>query len=240
MSILNREISPHDDMFQGSSEHYFWVGESALQCISEGLSVANMDIRHVRKILDLPCGHGRVLRHLCNAFPDAEITACDLDQERVDFCTKTFEAKPVYSNVDVSKISFDDTFDLIWVGSLLTHIDHHSRKKFWSFFSNILSPGGLVVVTLHGAEVSRKLTRGEFSYGLDEAQQKRLLEQYQTDQSGYVDYHHSPGYGITIATPEIYGKEIGEIPDLKLCLYKESAWDNHHDVAYCVKQERLV
>lgn len=235
MSTINREISPKDDMFEGCPDHYFRVGQSALDCIFEGLSVANKSTDHVRKILDLPCGYGRVLRYLCSAFPEAEISASDLDEDRVDFCARVFNAKPLYSTPDLRKFPYEETFGLIWVGSLLTHLDHERRKEFWSFFSMLLNPAGLLVVTLHGPAAHKNLSSGHFRYGLNEVQQKHLLEQYQAGQNGYVDYVDTTGFGISIAAPEIYRGEISETTSLQLVRYRESAWDSHHDVAYCTK-----
>ena len=63
-----------------------------------------MDVADVKRILDLPCGHGRVLRYLSAAFPEAEITACDIMREGVDFCASTFGAIPVYSQDDPQQI----------------------------------------------------------------------------------------------------------------------------------------
>ena len=55
----------------------------------------------VRKILDLPCGYGRVLRMIHAAFPRATIHACNLNKDAVDFCAATFGAIPVYSSTKI-------------------------------------------------------------------------------------------------------------------------------------------
>jgi len=83
---MNRNISPDDDMYQGNDDHYFGVAESALQCIDAALQHAKRDRKKIKKILDLPCGYGRVLRILRAAFPRARIVACDILKEGVDFC----------------------------------------------------------------------------------------------------------------------------------------------------------
>ena len=86
------------------------------------------------RILDFPCGHGRVLRYLRAEFPQAEITACDLLRDGVDFCAANFGAIPVYSDPDPSRIGLPrDAFDLIWVGSLFTHFDAARWAKSFSF-----------------------------------------------------------------------------------------------------------
>src|SRR5262245_60754125 len=108
-----RTISPNDDMLAGDQDNYFRVGRSALDCISLSLQAAGKPASDVRYILDLPCGHGRVLRYLRAAFPGAEITACDLLRDGVDFCAATLGAIPVYSHDEPARIPLaEDGFDL--------------------------------------------------------------------------------------------------------------------------------
>ena len=81
-------ISDFDDMFQGNRQHYFHVGYSAFYCIKLSIFLANKNLQDIKKILDFPCGYGRVLRVLKAAFPEAQITACDIVRDAVDFCQK--------------------------------------------------------------------------------------------------------------------------------------------------------
>jgi SAM-dependent methyltransferase len=94
---VSREISSGDEMFTGNDVHYFDVGESALHCIETGLFAAQRSKSTVRKVLDLPCGHGRVMRFRRKAFPNAELTACDLNRDGVEYCAKSFGAVPAVS-----------------------------------------------------------------------------------------------------------------------------------------------
>jgi SAM-dependent methyltransferase len=112
-----RAVSPRDDMFEGSFENYLEKGRDALRLIS--LAALAMPKTGFQRILDLPCGYGRVLRVLRAAFPRAEITACDIDAAGVDYCAETFGVTPVYSDPDPSRVDLGGPFDLIWCGSLL-------------------------------------------------------------------------------------------------------------------------
>jgi hypothetical protein len=56
-----RDISPNDEMFQGDERHYFGVGRSALECIRRSLDAAQVPADKIARILDLPCGYGRVM-----------------------------------------------------------------------------------------------------------------------------------------------------------------------------------
>ena len=78
-------------------EWYTASGRSGLTCIEVALNAAGKTRSQVTEILDLPCGHGRVLRHLKTASPTARITACDLKRDGVDFWASQFDATPVYA-----------------------------------------------------------------------------------------------------------------------------------------------
>ena len=88
----------------------FYVAYSALACIQSVRIKQHKEM--FESVLDLPCGHGRVLRALKAAFPGANFTACDLDQHGVDFCVRRFGAAGVYSNLDPNKIRIYANFDL--------------------------------------------------------------------------------------------------------------------------------
>src|SRR5438552_19193144 len=99
-------------------------------------------------MLDLPCGHGRVMRFLKATFPHAQLTACDLNHGAVDFCAMTFAAHPVYSELAVPSIPLRGKFDLIWCGSLLTHLRKEMCAEFVAMFQRLLESGGLAVVPM--------------------------------------------------------------------------------------------
>src|SRR5262245_10347339 len=81
--------SPADDMFvEGQLEHYWSVGRSAIDIIAAAMIAAGKT--RVTSALDLPCGGGRVTRHLKAFFPDPALFAGDLDRIKQVFVTETF------------------------------------------------------------------------------------------------------------------------------------------------------
>jgi hypothetical protein len=73
-TTISTEISEQDDMYaMGDLEHYLEVGHSAIEVIARSMILASkVDIQ---TILDLPCGGGRVTRHLSAFFPHAKLFA---------------------------------------------------------------------------------------------------------------------------------------------------------------------
>ena len=231
--MVNPEISKQDGMFDGNRDHYFAVGQSARYCIE--VSMLTAGIEAFESILDLPCGYGRVLRHLQAAFPGAQLTACDIDRDGVDFCAATFGATPAYGHNSPHEIRLQGNYDLIWVGSLLTHLNNNDCAVFLEFFRANLRRKGLLVFTVHGRAVAERLREGASDYGLDPTGISQALKEHASDGFGYASYPVTTpvvgeNYGISLASPcWVYG-QMEKLPDMQLLNYTEKGWDNHQDV----------
>lgn len=235
LKIITR-ISKRDTMFQGNLDHYFSVGMSALHCIEIALFIANKKSTDIKKILDLACGYGRVMRIIKAAFQKAAITACELDKVAVDYCVKTFSATPAYSSKQVSEIKIDDSFDLIWNGSLLTHLDSDLWEGYIRLFESLLKPNGILIFTVHGCLVADKLKKGDNNYyGLDQARVSKILKDYEDHGFGYVNYCNETDYGISISSRSWVLSCLENISNLHVLAYAEHLWDNHQDVVICIK-----
>lgn len=239
LAEVSKTISCNDGMFlAGHEAHYYRTGQSALKNIQAVLSYGGN--RSPADILDLPCGHGRVLRYLKLAFPQAAITACDLDRSGVDFCAETFGVKGVYSKKDLTALQLGQQYDLIWCGSLLTHLDQGAWADCLGFFEAHLKPEGHLVFTTHGRFVyerikSRKYEYGGENYGLAEAALAPFLAVYETAGFSYLSYEHASDYGVSVASPGWVMQQIERFSDLKITAYIEKGWDNHQDVVACQK-----
>ena len=148
------EVSPRDHMFR-VKERYLRAGQKALDCIRLGMVAAGKT--GVASALDLPSGHGRVLRWIKAEFPDARLGAGDIDHDGVDFCAATFGATPVYGHEDPADIEIDAPYELIWCGSLFTHLPPERWEGFLALFERALVPEGLLVFTTHGRRIADRI-----------------------------------------------------------------------------------
>ncbi|MET1083851.1 MAG: class I SAM-dependent methyltransferase [Burkholderiales bacterium] len=236
-SDVIRTISPNEQMPAEDIEIYLSAGRSALECISLSLHAGQKRPSEVRRILDLPCGHGRVLRYLKAAFPDAEITACDILPDAVDFCASTFGAIPVYSDADPATIPIkDNAFDLIWVGSLFTHLDVDLWSRFLSVFRSFLHPTGVLVFTTHGYDAYRRMVTDNFNYGIPYYRKTAILYNYERHGFGYVKYPGSNSYyGLSLSDPAWVVTHIAKFGGLRIVCFSEKGWVNFHDSFACVR-----
>jgi SAM-dependent methyltransferase len=259
-----QEISPRDEMYVRDKEtHYFRVGRAALSSITLALEAAQREAP--RRILDLPCGYGRVLRFLKAAFPDASLTACDVNADAVEFCAGTFDAAPVVAPSDPTNLVIGGEFDLIWCGSLLTHLDVGRWRALLGALNSCLAPQGVVVFTTNGAYAADLLRIAARKQGLaiapshgvpDGAElgdtrigeiaesyfliprddMQAMLAAYDATGFGYANYSEDDDYGQSLSSPAWVCKELESLPSMRLVLYTERGWDAVQDVVACAKQ----
>jgi 2-polyprenyl-3-methyl-5-hydroxy-6-metoxy-1,4-benzoquinol methylase len=235
LAEIDKTISANETMMD---QWYFDMGRYAVEAISLAVMASkireNMQGSVISKVLDLPCGHGRVLRHLVHLFPEAEIHACDLDKDGVFFCESTFGARPIYSQEDLTQVDFGCQYDVIWVGSLFTHTSRDATKRWMTHLSKFLSPQGIIVATIHGRWSQHVHKVAPY---IREDRWEEILQNYSSTGHGYRDYYKeeshqfiSGSYGISIAKPHVTIKDVEDIPNTRIFLYLERGWGDHHDV----------
>jgi len=224
---VSREIAANDPMYRYNPDLYFAAGQQALRCIRLAMLAARQE--DVSSILDFACGFGRVQRMLRAAFPDAHITACDVREDGVAFCSRTFGASGVIGRPNPEEVQLQGPFDLIWCGSLLTHVPSDAWRGFVKLFDSVLSPRGLLVFTIYGRHLAEAIRDGSNMLRLNQAQADRLLHDYDTTGFGFVSEatQRAPAFGDfgdCVASREWVMQELDHLPALELLLYLERGW----------------
>lgn len=222
---VDRTVAARDTMQAPEDpEQYFDLGRRALELIK--FSSELCDKPHYPDILDLPCGHGRVLRWLRAHYGYAKITACDLEHDGVDFCAQQFGALPVYSLPDLRQLPFAAQFDLIWVGSLVTHL----REDRWLATLDCLvrwtRDCGVIIFSTQGRTVSSLLARGQRNIA-ENIDKPALLADYARTGFAYQRYFESNAeedYGLALTSPEWLMRTLQRYPDIIMRAYLEEAW----------------
>ncbi len=214
------DISPEDPLFHpDNADHYFESALNALRQIRLALLAAGR--ASVSSALDFGSGYGRVLRMLEAAFPDAALTACDVDRQAVDFCAKTFGATGVYSSARAGEVELPGRYDLIWSGSFFTHIDERGWDDFLPLLASLLNPGGVLVFTSAGRNVVARMRDGELAH-LSEQDARGLVADYDREGFGFRPYPDRDRYGLARAAPSWVCGRIARVPGLLLLGYSES------------------
>jgi SAM-dependent methyltransferase len=221
---VDRTIAPRDGMVSAERpEQYFELGRRALELIR--LSAELCDKPHYPEILDLPCGHGRVLRWLRAHYAYARITACDLDRDGVDFCAQQFGARPVYSAPDLRQVSFPGQFDLIWVGSLVTHLSQDRWLATLDCLVKWTRECGVIVFTTQGRCYTSLLARGRTDVA-ENIDKPALLAEFARTGFAYQRYFEKQhgDYGVAVNSPEWLMRTLQRYPDIIMRAYLEEAW----------------
>jgi SAM-dependent methyltransferase len=220
-------LHPYEDMYTGDGFPYFWAGLDAIRNIENALETAGVAAPDA--ILDMPCGFGRVIRSLVARFPQASITGCDIRPSAVRFCTRRFAAEGVISSPAFEEIAFARAFDLIWCGSLATHLDSPQTLSLVDLFARSARSGAVIVFTTHGESVVEKIKAGA-DYMLTTSGVNLVLTTYERSGYGYANYPWESGYGVAAISPEWIRRNIEGRSGLHEIYFEERGWGGNHDV----------
>jgi SAM-dependent methyltransferase len=218
----SRAISPADRMFEAGGrnlEGYLKVGRQALALLKRHSDSPS-------RILDFGCGHGRVLRHIVAEWPEADVWACDIDREAVEFCEQEFGVRGIQSASDAQEVTLPRC-DLIWAGSVFTHLPQPVWRDFLRLLANTLD--GTLVFTLEGPFVAECMRGGEEMGTAHET--PGLLADFDATGFGYRDWPHAKqkGYGVAVVSPERASLEL-EAVGLRMSGYEPQGWIARQDV----------
>lgn len=214
--------------------HYTMIGADALRLCVQGLINADKDVPN--RILDFPCGSGRVTRHFRAFFPQATVAACDLYENHVDFCASQFDAQPILSKENLDELD-TGTWDLIFCGSLLTHLPLEQFKAAIRFMARSLSANGIAVVTIEGRH-SVHIQNNKWKL-IDDHLFVEAESNFRSNGFGFVDYNadfragsfsKQASYGVTLVSASWLMNELTRMDSIRVYSYTERAWDDHQDV----------
>jgi SAM-dependent methyltransferase len=128
----------------------------------------------------------------------------------------------------VAALNSTNTYDLIWAGSVLTHLPEAVSKDLIHRLFSWLRPTGVLVMSFHGRFAAMRGPQFG-SYGL-EIEWSALLIELATKGFAYADYPNQKGYGISLSTLGWITSQVQRLEEARLVLLAERAWDDHQDV----------
>jgi SAM-dependent methyltransferase len=132
-------------------EEFLASGEQAVADIEEALGSVGKSMTQVRRFLDFGCGCGRLIIALSRRWPDLEIAGCDVDERGIAWCQRHLPGSTCVVNDALPPAPFEDeSFDLIWCGSVFTHLDEARQDSWLAEMRRVLTPGGILLASVHG------------------------------------------------------------------------------------------
>jgi SAM-dependent methyltransferase len=193
----------NDLMFDGAASDgandYRSTGLQAVEFMDSALTINGRSLAAVKTVLDFGCGYGRVLRFLAQRTSAGAVTACDVDARAVAFSAQEFRARPLRADPDIGSVHFEE-YELIWVGSVLTHVDAATGATLLSVLGSHLARSGLLVFSTHGTYSLEHLQRfGSYVPRLE----NKIRRDLSSSGIAFAAYPHygSNEYGLTWHDP---------------------------------------
>jgi SAM-dependent methyltransferase len=240
--------SPDDWIHTRGPGNYYRTGRTTIRRVRQAMLQTRKP--EVRRILDFGSGYGRILRQFKAAFPAAQLAACDILPEAVDFCAQTFGAEPVYAADDPGETGLEGQFDLIWLGSLFTHLDAPRWRSLLDLLERVLEPEGLLLFTTQGRFIRDQIAERSWldasgqpiwvNWGVGENQLDRVVADYDAGGFGYLEWGAlDRQYGTSIATPAWVMQQLQTRPGFEIIGYWERGW-RPQDLVSCVGRGTAV
>ena len=131
-------------------EDYLHWGKKQCELMLKLVQESGAEIKSLKRILEFGCGAGRMVRWLKPLSDNSEIWGLDISSEHVYWANKYL--KPYFNfatTTTLPHLPFEDRyFDLIFAGSVFTHID--DLTDAWLLeLRRILSKDGRLYITIH-------------------------------------------------------------------------------------------
>ena len=128
---------------------YFASGERVAASLEQLVVQRFGGWQRIGSLLDFGCGYGRVTRFLKLRLARDRIFASDVLAGALDFQRSQLGVQAFPSTVDPAALACDRRFDVIYVGSLFTHLPSSRFAAWFGRLAELLEPGGLLAFTVH-------------------------------------------------------------------------------------------
>lgn len=136
---------------KATSMSYLYGGYNVSEEIRWALRLIGRNLHDVKSILDFGCGCARVLRRFEDLVPACQLYGADISKETIDWCKKNIPFAKFTKNDPLPPLPFpDESFDLIYGISVLTHLDEGYQFAWLKELQRIAKPGAIVILTVHG------------------------------------------------------------------------------------------
>lgn len=175
-------------------------------------------------LLEFASGYGMVTRHLRNALPEADVLACDIHQEAVDFVNKSLGEEAILSRHLPEELEFERQFDVVFALSFFSHMPSATFGRWLAALYRAVGPGGILAFTTHGLASMPALGNPTLS---DDGFWFRA-DSEQHDLQGAE-------YGSTLSAPDYVIRELFRHTHAPLADFKHGYWWGHQDLYVAVK-----
>ncbi|MGW4210725.1 class I SAM-dependent methyltransferase [Lentzea sp. NPDC004789] len=150
------ETSSHERHYlPGMGKHYLLPFYDLLHQVT-GLAAVHREmitlarLRGGRRVLDVGCGTGNLLRSTGKRHPDVELTGVDPDLKMLARAERKTRRAGVKARLDrgfAQELAFpDDSFDVVFSSLMLHHLDPAAKDEMLAEVRRVLRPDGVLVL----------------------------------------------------------------------------------------------
>jgi ubiquinone/menaquinone biosynthesis C-methylase UbiE len=134
----------------GTTDEFLDSGKLNVATMKRILEASDFYIKEGNRILDFGCAVGRMIRWLDDIAEQSEVWGVDVTAEHIIWCQQHLSPPFYFSTVTTApRLPFEDGyFDLIYAGSVFTHIADLADAWFLEL-KRIVRPGGRLYITVH-------------------------------------------------------------------------------------------
>lgn len=132
-----------------SYHSYLSTGLNGFNLIQRILRSANDHVEVKGNILDFASGYGRVTRFLAGYYNPQQIYTSDIKPAAVDYQVKHMGVHGFYSDYDPFMLKVNEKFEVIFVGSLFSHLNRELYKNWLVQLMAMAEPEGLLIFSVH-------------------------------------------------------------------------------------------
>jgi SAM-dependent methyltransferase len=135
-------------------------GRRTAEDIEAALARTGASIDRVGRALDFGCGCGRLLLETVRRWPHVRWAGSDVDERAIQWCAAHLPEAKILVNQPLPPLPFaNGEFDLIWCGSVFTHLDEGRQDAWLGELRRTLAPGGYLLASVHGSNCWAGLPR---------------------------------------------------------------------------------
>ena len=132
---------------------YISLGKQQVAEMSRIIEESGSTLTNTKRVLEFGCAAGRMLRHVVELAPKAELWGVDISAQHIQWCvdnlTRTMPTMQFATTTLIPHLPFEDHFfDLVFSGSVFTHIEDIQRTWLLEL-GRVLRPSGRLYITVH-------------------------------------------------------------------------------------------
>lgn len=139
----------HLGQYHKAYHHYLSAGLNAYKLVNTLVSARNGEWKQVNSFLDFASGYGRLTRFMTLQLPASAIWVSDIKPNAVEWQKEIFGVQGFPSSYEPETLEPGRKFDLIYVGSLFSHLPEDLFHRWLRRLYEWLSDTGMLIFTVH-------------------------------------------------------------------------------------------